>query len=414
MMKRNWGLWTAGAAAVGVLLFAGVAAADEADVSTERSGSIVVFPKIVWDGTRDTIIQISNTGNPMVHVHCFYINAAPADPFAPPSAFNPPQWNETDFTLWLTRQQPTHWVASLGRRTYFFDRFGSDGSGLDPGLVPPVPLGFRGELKCVQVDESGAPTPGNKLKGEATLRRFDGDVSRYNALTFQGNPALSGSQIGNDLELTRTTNNPGEYSACPDKLLLDHYADGFSDPVVEQLGTCNPVCFGGPNNSLSCSSDSDCVPSAGGRCLACPISTTLTLVPCQEDLENQQPGRVTVQFLIFNEFEQPLSASTLVDCWLDLTLTQISAAFTYAGFIGTPTAYTRISPVPGQGGVIGIAEESRRNTGFGPANNGIGVSAVAAFNLNVEGNRFDAATSTSNTYTPIAGVTDRITVPLAD
>src|SRR5215470_4063093 len=144
MMKRNRGLWTAGAVALGALLLASVASADEADVSTERSGSIVIFPKIVWDGTRDTIVQISNTGNPMVHAHCFYVNASPVDPSLPPSVLNPPQWQETDFDIWLTRQQPTHWVVSTGRRPFIFDDFGTDGAGFDPGLVPPVPLGFRG------------------------------------------------------------------------------------------------------------------------------------------------------------------------------------------------------------------------------------------------------------------------------
>jgi len=417
MMKRNRGLWTAGAVALGALLLASVASADEADVSTERSGSIVVFPKIVWDGTRDTIVQISNTGNPMVHAHCFYVNASPVDPSLPPSVLNPPQWQETDFDIWLTRQQPTHWVVSTGRRPFIFDDFGTDGAGLDPGLVPPVPLGFRGELKCIQTDESGAVSPGNKLKGEATLRRFDGDVSRYNAIALQGNPNLSGASIGNDLQLNLTSSNPGgEFSACPDKLLFDHYADGVSDPVIDQIGSCTSVCFGGPNNGAPCSTNSDCgTTSSTARCLACPIQTTLTLVPCSEDFENQVPGRVTVQFDIINEFEEHLSASTTVDCFLDIPLSQISPAFTFAGFITTPSAYTRISPVPGQGAVIGIAEESRLDTfSQGPdgLSRGKGPTTTAAYNLDIEGNRFDAATNPDGTTT--AGVTDHIIVPPAE
>jgi hypothetical protein len=370
MMKRNWGLWTLGVAALGVACLGSVASAVESDVSTERSGSIVVFPKVVWDGTRDTIIQISNTGNPMVHAHCFYVNAAPQDPFQPPSVFNPPQWNETDFDIWLTKQQPTHWVVSTGRRTDFFDGFGNDGSGLDPGLVPPVPLGFRGELKCVQTDSSGAPSPGNKLKGEATLRDSGGDVSEYNAIAFQGNPNLSGADIGSDLELTRTAANPGEYSACPNMLLFNHFADGLSDPVLGQEQE---------------------------------VTTTLTLVPCQEDFENQIPGRVTVQFQIIDEFEVPLSASTTVDCWLDLQLSDISSNFRI-GHLATPTAFTRINPVQGAGGVIGIAEETRRDT-----SDGVGPAATAAFNLNVEGNRYDQAKDLDGNA--VTGVTDHIVVP---
>ena len=77
MVKWNRGLGLLGAAAVGVLVLANVASAST-DVTTEQSGSILVWPKVVWDGTRDTIIQLTNTGNPMAHAHCFYVNAAPA------------------------------------------------------------------------------------------------------------------------------------------------------------------------------------------------------------------------------------------------------------------------------------------------------------------------------------------------
>src|SRR5438552_2103638 len=105
MMKRNRGLWVLGAVAVGALGLAPVASAKSFDVSTEKSGSIIVFPKVVWDGTRDTIITISSTQNPMVHAVCFYINGA-----------IPGQCQATDFEIWLTKQQPTHWVASEGRQ----------------------------------------------------------------------------------------------------------------------------------------------------------------------------------------------------------------------------------------------------------------------------------------------------------
>jgi len=407
MKMWNRGLWALSSAAAGVLLTAGVASA--VDVTTEQSGSIVVYPKVIWDGTRDTVIQLSNTGNPMVHAQCFYVNAAPANPSLPPSITNPPQWVETDFHLWLTKQQPTHWVASQGRRVDFSDNFGSDGAGLDPGLIPPVPFGFRGELKCIQVDDSGVPFRGNNLKGEATLRRDDGDVTSYNAIAFPGNPDL-GVQGGaaNELVLNYTDSNAGEYSACPDVLIYNHYADGVSDPVLDQLGgECDAVCVGGPTSGVSCSVDADC--GFGGRCLACPILNTLTLVPCQQDFENQIPGRVTVQFQIFNEFEQPFSTSTTVDCWLDAPLGTIGAVgpanpFTYR-VLGTIGAHTRINPNPANGGVIGIAEETRFDTGL----EGIGPDSMAAFNLHVEGNRYDRATNGRGTTVP--GVTDRIIVP---
>jgi hypothetical protein len=93
-----------------VLALASVA---RAEVSTDVSGSVLVFPKVVFDGggaeDRDTIIQISNTSNNMVHAHCFYVNGAP-------DLLGNPLWQITDFDIWLTRQQPTHWVASQGRQ----------------------------------------------------------------------------------------------------------------------------------------------------------------------------------------------------------------------------------------------------------------------------------------------------------
>src|ERR1043165_7963911 len=86
-----------------------------ATVTTETSASILVFPRVISDGTRDTIIQITNTSNSMVHAHCFYVNGALTLPDFPPGPTNPPVWAETDFDIWLTKQQPTHWVASQGR-----------------------------------------------------------------------------------------------------------------------------------------------------------------------------------------------------------------------------------------------------------------------------------------------------------
>lgn len=418
-------LWALGIAVVGLLPLAGIASASVNDVSTERGGSIIVFPKVVWDGTRDTIIQIGNMSNSMVHAHCFYVNAAPINPSLPPSSTNPPQWNETDFDIWLTRQQPTHWVASLGRRWGNFSGLdGNSNAGLSPGLVPPVPLGFIGELKCIQVDESGSPLRANALKGEATLRNLAGDVSEYNAVAFQGNSDMTAcdprssepcGQQFSDLVLDLTTatasdtgNNTGMYSACPDTLLLNHFTELSPDMVIDQIGTCDTVCVAGPNIGTSCTSSADC--GIGGLCGSCPVSTELTLVPCQEDFENQQGAAVTVQFLIINEFEQAFSTSTTVACYMNLPLGLIGTAgnnsFTYS-VLGTLSAYSRITPATGHGGVIGVAEEFRGATSTG---SGFGPKTAAAFNLEIEGNRFDAATNGKGDSRP--GVTDHIIIPL--
>jgi hypothetical protein len=381
-------------------------------VSTDLSGSIVVFPKILSNSTRDTIIQLSNTSNNLVHVKCFYINAQLDNPSAPPGPFNPRRWQVTDFELWLTRQQPTHWVASQGRHVNPNDGFGNDGSGLDPGAIPPVPSGFEGELKCLQVDASGAPLAGNSLKGEATIRRNDGDVSKYNAVSI-----LAADGISDD-NIVRLNNSPDEgdegfdggleANACYNTLLLNHVADGAPNPVLESLtAECDGVCsLDSGNAGASCESDcpggvcgaaSTCVGgddegddccTGGGSCVGqCPIRTTLTLVPCSQDLENVVPTEVDIHFDITNEFEQRFSANDEVDCWYNTPLSNIGAisgrcsrapSMTCTsdaqclagnngfctkfgglsfGTLGSLTAYSQIQPVGLDSGVIGIAEE---------------------------------------------------------
>ncbi|MFN8642211.1 MAG: hypothetical protein U0802_11325 [Candidatus Binatia bacterium] len=390
-----------------VLALASVA---RAEVSTDVSGSVLVFPKVIYDGSilpdsgndgRDTVIQISNTSNNLVHAHCFYVNGAP-------DAFGNPLWQVTDFTIWLTRQQPTHWVASEGRQVNPSDNFpgGQDGSGLDPGAVPPVPPGFQGELKCVQIDASGTPFGGNNLKGEAVIQSADGDVSKYNAIAILANPDLAGDFPPNELLLNNTPANDGEYNACPDVLLLDHFVDGTPNPVITDL---NPAaCVGGD----------------------CPIRTYLTVIPCTQDFENAQSTFVTMQFAIINELEQVFSASTSVLCWRSTRLADIDAptgrctesgeacvtdaqcieadegfcnknSVFSVGVLGTGSAYTRISPVDPFGGVLAVAEEYQYNN-IDDGGDQLTRVARGAWNLQQQGNR----------YNPDAHVTDKITIPV--
>ncbi|GIW41667.1 MAG: hypothetical protein KatS3mg076_2244 [Candidatus Binatia bacterium] len=316
-----------------------------ADVTVDRSGSILVFPKVISNSERDTIIQISNTGNTLVHAHCFYTNAAPTNPNLPPGPTNPPLWQETDFFIWLTRQQPTHWTASQGRPVNPFDSLGSEGAGLDPGLVPPVGSNFQGELMCVEVGADGNPVSGNHLKGEATLKTLaTGDVSKYAGIAI-----LGGAGAGATGRTLRLDNS--QYNSCPNVLLLDHFSHGVENPVI-----------GSPNNLGEC---------PGGDC---PIETELTIIPCGRDFENQVPGTVTISIETFDEFEQLRSTSTTVTCWSDLPLDQIGSGLPFVR--DTLSVYARLRPVGG-GGILGVAEEIHRD--------GAGREARAAFNLHMEG-----------------------------
>ena len=351
LMGRAFPFWM-GALVVATVLAAGVTA--RADVTTEESGSIVVWPKVVTDNERDTIIQLGNTGNTLVHAHCYYTNAQLANPSLPPGRFNPPLWQEVDFFIWLTRQQPTHWSARRGRPIFPFDTFGSSGAGIDPGFIPPVPAGFVGELLCVEVDNQGFPISGNKLKGEATIKNLDsaGDSSKYSAIAIIGHEAVGAT--GTELRLDND-----QYNSCPNVLLLNHFAEGVTSPVVEEFGLCD-----------------------GGNC---PITTELTLVPCQRDYENQIPGTVNIFFEIFNEFENRFSTTTSVTCWLNETLGDIGSGNVFGpDVLGSLTGYTRIQPAGNSGGLLGVAEEFHRDSA---ANGGRG--ATAAFNLHIEGSRFD-------------------------
>src|SRR5262245_16130295 len=180
-----------------------------ADITIERSASILVFPKIISNGSRETVVQITNTSNSLVRAHCFYVNAALRDPTLPQGPLNPPLWLEVDFDIQLTKQQPTYWIVSEGRDVNPTDEPCSrdnvicPNAGIDPGHVPPVVPDFVGELKCVEVDDSGAPLSGNHLKGEATLfSRLGQDVIRDDVLI-----AFVGSSKYNALGVLGEENN---------------------------------------------------------------------------------------------------------------------------------------------------------------------------------------------------------------
>jgi hypothetical protein len=414
MRTVKWNAFLSGLCGVAVVLGM-MAASAHADVTTERGASILAFPKVLVDRTSsvittDTIIQITNVSNSMVHARCYYVNAQLPNPDLPEGPFNRPLWQETDFTIWLTKQQPTHWQVSTGRFVDPTDSCfsgnqidqtanngrGCDGAGIDPGAVPPVPFDFIGELKCIEVDVSDNPIGGNHLKGEATIKT-SGDVVKYNAIGIEGTE-LAG-ETGNTLPLDQPsdTDDPiGQYNACPNVLILNHLAEGATDPVILTNlhgGVCDT------DSDQQCQSDEDC--GEDGPCVNGPevivdgdISlrsatlTDLTLVPCTQDFENQIPGRVKIQFVITNEFEQQFSASTTVECWKNFFLHQVDArtnpnnsVFAF-GTLGTTVAQTRIIPVSPDGGVIGVAGVTRADFESRLAR--------VALNIHTEGDRFSA------------------------
>jgi hypothetical protein len=379
----KWNPFLSGVCALlgGVFLWA---AAASADVTSDNAAAIVVFPKLVLDADEgiDTEIQLSNTSDQPVNVRCFYVNANSHCSNEPDEVCNTSEdceggrciegWNEIDFRFTLTALQPIVWTISDGlpvSDTFPLDgvtRIGPGGQYNADSAIPGVPEDpFRGELKCIVVGEDEAPVDSNSLKGEATIVTVDGvDARAYNAVGIQ---AIEGANDGdNTLVLGE------EYNSCPNILILDHFFDDAPEPAQDAL-----------------------------------VRTDLTLVPCSEDFVLQDQGLfdTTVQFLVYNEFEQRFSTSIKIKCFKEIGLSDIDTrprAFNNTdpadtgdlrsifnvNLQGTLTGQTRIRGVDdgqdGHGnGLLAVAEEFHRTD----VTDLDTIRASAAFNVHQSGQR---------------------------
>ncbi len=378
----------------GVFLWAGSAAAD---VTSDRPAGVLVIPKLIFDSNGrfnanqkpvDTEIQITNVSDQPVKLQCYYVNANSHCSNAPTeTCFTSADcqtfglgglcfdgWVEIDFQFTLTPRQPIVWRLSEGLQDV------STGD-LPPGVFRPntgsIPGAsedpFFGELKCVEIGPDDAPVDRNDLKGEATIVSADGsgiDARGYNAIGIQ---AIAGKNDGDNV-LVLGGPDP-EYNGCPSVLILDHFFDDAIEPI-----------------------DGDAV------------KTHLTLVPCSQNfqLQNVALFDTTVQFLVFNEFEQRFSASGPVRCFHEFELCSLGAKWDrplgnfdpnfnscqrsiFSAFVaGTLTGQTRIRGVddgsPDHGnGILGVAEEFFRTS----PTTLTGVRASDAFNLHQVGERSD-------------------------
>lgn len=361
-------------AVLAIAAFVAAVAPARAASTTELTSSILFFPKIVYNGSRDTVIQISNTSNSMAHAHCFYVDATPlclgtGDCLAGTcSAACVPQWQEVDFSIMLTKQQPTHWTVGVGRLSDPTDpscllgdmdrpdRYDCNYAGIDPGRVPPVSsFPFQGELRCIEVDQSGAPISGNHLKGEATiLDPFSGEASKYNAIGLLGEPFSNNGDnvlcLGGGV--SDECPSGAEYQGCGQRALLDHFAEDADSLLF------------GPTSS---------------------VDTEVTLVFCRADYERQVPTRITVQFLAFNEFENRFSTSTPIDCWRTFLLSEVGGLTFTVRTLATRLALTSMrSSTDANSGFVGVAEEFHRLPVAPPPSE---LVTRAAFNLHEQGTR---------------------------
>jgi hypothetical protein len=361
-VKRNPLLSGVCAILGGVFLWAGAA---KADVTSDRAAGVLVLPKLVFDSNgryvpngipTDTEIQISNVSDQTVYLRCFYVNAnshCTNDPtnvcFTTADCQSEPGpgglcfdgWVETDFQLTLSPHQPLIWELSEG---LFSPPAPAQGSVPNASEDP-----FFGELKCIEVDENNQPIDRNDVKGEVTIVATATnaiDARGYNAI---GIHAIEGANDG-DNTLVLGGEDP-EYNGCPSVLILDHFFDDAVEPI-----------------------DGD------------SVKTHLTLVPCSENFQLQDVALfdTTVQFLVFNEFEQRFSASRSLRCFEEFELCALGTKLdrsiddknpasnscqrsVFSAFVaGTLTGQTRIrgvddgSPAHGNG-VLGVAEEFYRS-----------------------------------------------------
>lgn len=369
------------AVAAAVIATCGVA---QADVASDKAAAMVLYPKISVDGDAgvDTTIRLSNasTSQPIT-AHCFYENAnsycsggssdgavcTNSPSVCTGGGLCLPAWQETDFRIVLTPQQPIAWSASTGlqgkdlpipRGVCVRNPGRACGTNADcepfPGgtcslsnagtNIPPVADDpFVGNLRCIAIDpQTDTPVDRNDLKGEALVISTAGvlDVASYNAIGF---PA-TGNAIGAPNELVIGPGAQGEYSGCPNYLIVNHFFDGATNPV----------------------------PLGGGAA----ISTNLVFAPCSVDYLRQLPGNSVAQYLVFNEFEQRFSTSRTVRCFQDIGLSKIdtsnsSRSVWNVSVAGTLSGQTRINPIgvgaPGTvpSGLVAVAFESHGSSSAG-------------------------------------------------
>jgi len=354
----------------------------------------------------DTFLSIDNTTTGTAAAtklaHCWGVNANSHCENSPSTVCNQssqcaiggttgrcvPGWVETDFNIYITAEQPVGWYASQGRSTFALNQGGT--CSLHPALsclsnaqcpagetcqvgptnvgslIPPVgELPFQGSLKCIEfeLNPPNPPVPdhsasSNSLIGNATIVTQAGpggpaptavDVAKYNAVGLRA--TANSVAPTNTLQIGRAQNavtgqpDPTqEYEACPANLILAHLFDGAIDPIAVPPSP-------GINN-------------AGGR-------TDLTLVPCGDDFSAIEPGVVTAQFLVYNEFEQRFSASKKVDCFFEKQLSLIDTtnplrSIWAAGVSGTIAGQTRIRGVGNADtgrGLLGVARLFERGGG---------------------------------------------------
>lgn len=364
MRRTRFGLAAAVVVCVSTLL--GRPPAVRADIASDHPAAILVFPKLLVDTANglDTLVRITNISAAPINVKCFYVNVTPKCSLEQATSCFPnrsacfraigdsiipgkclPQWQETDFYIRLTREQPTGWLVSggesvncrflngvcssdktticnddgdcgIGRRCIkppclpldggFSGRTGPGGQTNQNSAVPLAPQDpFIGELKCIALDEADRPVARNDLIGTVLLGRYPSgpdagvEVGGYNAIGIpallnvcqsNGRCSATDTTCQSNLQCQSLNNRDGklvlggpnaEYDGCPNVLILDHYFDGAADPLITNICTPGGTCS---VSGTECISDVDCVENVCLGSGTCSVTGT----PCaiEDDCRN--------------------------------------------------------------------------------------------------------------------------------
>jgi hypothetical protein len=295
-------------------LVSGFAALAGAQVTADRGVSILVFPKVIADESGDTAIELANVSEAPANAVCAYV-AGGSD-----------GWQAVSFGIALGARRPQHWTVARGRTAT---------PGEPPLEVPAAPIGFRGALLCIEVDQTGAPLSGNALAGQATLLDLaTGDVRGYGGVGLQGSGLNDGDPflcIGG--EPSNTCFLGAEYDACPGEWIVSVPADGAADAP---LGA--DVRYAG----------------------------RLTVLPCSQDLRGGTPATVELDITVIDQLGQQFSGNATATCWGELALAEVGAGIFDRATLGSDWAEARIRPADGSGGFLLVAETTRGAAGAAP------------------------------------------------
>lgn len=286
------------------------AAQNVANVS--QKGSLLVFPRIDTSpidanptSFHDTIVTIGNDYTQEVWLKCYWINR---------------DQETSAFMFRVTPNQPIWFRASDGAGTGLYD----DLSSVSPVTAAPFFPGDNttGELKCWAVD-AGDTTQivFNHLYGSAMI--FDpvnNTAFQYHAWSFTArNAGTAGSMV---------LDGVAHYDACPQYLLFNFFS---RDSAIN-------------------------LPDDGGS--ATFINSSLTLVPCHQDLrQDRVPTCTKAKFDIWSENEVKYTGTyQCVKCWFEGYLGDIGS--TSGGYGGSKFTYKNLHTLVGRFRVQGMASNT--------------------------------------------------------